>query len=47
MIELKNVTKKFEGITALNQVTFSIATGRVFGLLGTNGAGRRCYRCGK
>lgn len=40
MIEIRQVTKKFENITALNGITFSIPKGKVFGLLGTNGAGK-------
>ena len=40
MIEIRHVTKHFDSITALNDVTFTIPKGRIFGLLGTNGAGK-------
>ncbi len=40
MIEIKNVTKKFDDIVALNKVSATIENGQVFGLIGTNGAGK-------
>jgi ABC-2 type transport system ATP-binding protein len=40
MIEVKNLTKKFGEITAVDALTFSVAEGEVFGLLGPNGAGK-------
>lgn len=40
MIEIKGVTKKFDDITALNNVSATIEDGQVFGLIGTNGAGK-------
>lgn len=40
MIEIKNVTKKFERTKAVDHVSFSIEDGSIFGLLGTNGAGK-------
>ena len=40
MIELKNITKKFKGQTALDDLTLSVNTGEVYGLLGANGAGK-------
>ena len=40
MIEIKKVTKRFDEITALNGVTATIEEGQVFGLIGTNGAGK-------
>lgn len=40
MIEIKNVTKKFERTKAVDHVSFSIGDGSIFGLLGTNGAGK-------
>lgn len=39
MIELKNVTKRYESLTAVDDVTFSVETGECFALLGPNGAG--------
>lgn len=40
MIELKNLTKKFEQFTAVDSVNMTIETGEFFGLLGPNGAGK-------
>jgi ABC-2 type transport system ATP-binding protein len=49
MIEIKNVSKKYEDINALSGVSFDMPEGQVFGLVGTNGAGKstllRCI-CG-
>ena len=39
IIELKSVTKKFGGVTALKNVSFSLNEGEVVGLIGDNGAG--------
>jgi sodium transport system ATP-binding protein len=40
MLELKNLTKKFGEVTAVDNLTFSIEKGEIFGLLGENGAGK-------
>ena len=40
MIELRNVTKKFTGRTAVDDLSFTVARGEIFGLLGHNGAGK-------
>ena len=40
IIELENVTKRFGGITALNQASLSVTKGEVVGLIGDNGAGK-------
>lgn len=40
ILELKNVTKTYENHIAVNDVSFSIPKGCVFGLLGPNGAGK-------
>lgn len=45
MIELKGISKKFEDIDALKNVSGQIREGNVFGLVGTNGAGKStCLR---
>lgn len=43
MIEAINVSKKFDDINALDQVTATIKEGNVFGLVGTNGAGKSTF----
>ena len=40
IIELKNVTKRFGGITALNKASLYVEQGEVVGLIGDNGAGK-------
>ena len=43
MIEVSNVTKRFDEIIAVDQITASIREGNVFGLIGTNGAGKSTF----
>ncbi|SHD76198.1 ABC transporter ATP-binding protein [Schnuerera ultunensis] len=40
MLKLNDVTIKFGGLTAVNQVSAEIAKGSIFGLIGPNGAGK-------
>lgn len=40
MIKIKNVSKNFEQVKAVDQITLTIQNGLVFGMLGTNGAGK-------
>jgi len=40
MIEVRNLTKNFNGLTAVDHVSFDVKKGEVFGLLGPNGAGK-------
>ena len=40
VIEVKNLTKKYGSLTAVNNISFSVNKGEVFGLLGENGAGK-------
>lgn len=35
-----NLTKKFNGLTAVDGITFSVNAGEIFGFLGPNGAGK-------
>src|SRR5213595_1129874 len=39
-IELKNVTKKFGEVTAVNNVSFSVKDGELMALLGPSGGGK-------
>lgn len=46
MIEAKNVSKIFDQVVALDDITAKIEEGHVFGLIGTNGAGKSTFmRC--
>ena len=40
IIELRNISKNFGGITALNSVSLEVNEGEVVGLIGDNGAGK-------
>ncbi len=40
IIDIKNVSKHYDGIKAVDGISFSVAEGSVFGLLGPNGAGK-------
>jgi ABC-2 type transport system ATP-binding protein len=39
-IEVNNLTKKFGSFTAVNDISFNVKQGEVFGFLGANGAGK-------
>ena len=43
MIEAKSLSKSFENIRALDNINASIRDGDVFGLIGTNGAGKSTF----
>ena len=40
MIEIKNLTKRFQDFTALENVTCTIGSGCIYGMVGSNGAGK-------
>jgi ABC-type branched-subunit amino acid transport system ATPase component/MFS family permease len=40
VLELRNVTKRFGGVQAINNVSFQVFEGQILGLIGPNGAGK-------
>ena len=40
LLSVENVTKRFPGVTALNQVSLTLAESEVLALIGENGAGK-------
>ena len=40
LIEAQNLTKRYNGVTVVKGISFSVAPGEIFGLLGPNGAGK-------
>jgi len=40
IIEVKHLTKKYNGLTAVKDISFDVYQGEIFGLLGPNGAGK-------
>lgn len=40
IIEVRNLTKRFKGLTAVSDVSFSVEKGSITGMIGPNGAGK-------
>ena len=40
MIQVQNITKSFDGFRALDDLSFTVPHGAVYGLVGPNGAGK-------
>lgn len=40
IIQIKNLTRRFQEVTAVNDLTLSVRAGEIFGFLGHNGAGK-------
>jgi branched-chain amino acid transport system ATP-binding protein len=46
LLDVRNLTIRFGGITALNDVSFQVGEGHITGLIGPNGAGKTtCFNC--
>lgn len=40
LLKVENVTKKFKGLVAVNQISLEVKAGEILGLIGPNGAGK-------
>jgi branched-chain amino acid transport system ATP-binding protein len=40
LLELRNITMKFGGVTAIDNLSFHVKQGSIYGLIGPNGAGK-------
>jgi putative multiple sugar transport system ATP-binding protein len=40
ILEMRNITKTFSGVTALKNVNFAVQRGEIHGIVGENGAGK-------
>src|SRR5262249_48797307 len=40
LLEVKHLTRRFSGLVAVNDVSFTLSTGEILGLIGPNGAGK-------
>uniref|UniRef100_UPI003BA9CC04 ABC transporter ATP-binding protein n=1 Tax=Stappia sp. TaxID=1870903 RepID=UPI003BA9CC04 len=40
LLDVRNVTRRFGGLVANSEITFSVAPGEIIGLIGPNGAGK-------
>ena len=40
MIEIQNISKRYNGVTAVDNISLSIPTGKIYGIIGRSGAGK-------
>ena len=43
LLECRDLTKKYGGLTALDHISFSVGSGKMIGLLGPNGSGKTTF----
>ncbi len=43
LLEVKGLTKKFGGLSAINEVNLGVRPGEIHGLIGPNGAGKTTF----
>lgn len=43
LLDTKEVTKRFGGLTAVNRISMQVEEGQIFGLIGPNGAGKTTF----
>ena len=43
VLDTREVTKRFGGLTAVNQVSMQVEEGQIYGLIGPNGAGKSTF----
>ena len=40
LLKIEGLSKKFGGLLAVNNISFSVEEGEIFGIIGPNGAGK-------
>ena len=43
ILDTKEVTKRFGGLTAVNRISMQVEEGQIYGLIGPNGAGKSTF----
>jgi branched-chain amino acid transport system ATP-binding protein len=43
MLQIRNLTRRFAGLTAVSNVSLEVPPGQIFGVIGPNGAGKTTF----